>query len=144
MRFQAYMIHFVTWGGDPKKIRYFWGDPKKMEIFTHPPPGSPLVNNERSLTQWKKSKVTKRCMLKLTLAFCIFSWVFLYGSCNSLLPADVESPSSAAGRPGLRAGRALERMGGETSHCPSKTCDARNPPKILRKKCQTAVSLPTV
>ena len=37
--------------------------------------------------------------------------------------------------------RALERMGGETSHCPSETCDARNPPKILRRKCQTAVRL---
>ena len=39
--------------------------------------------------------------------------------------------------------RALERMAGETSHCPSETCDARNPPKILRRKCQTAVSLAT-
>ena len=37
--------------------------------------------------------------------------------------------------------RALERMAGETSHCPSETWDARNPPKILRRKCQTAVSL---
>ena len=44
----------------------------------------------------------------------------------------------------LRRRRALERMGGETSHCPSETCDARNPPKILRRKCQTAVSLATV
>ena len=40
--------------------------------------------------------------------------------------------------------RALERMGGETSHCTSETCDARNPPKILRRKCQTAVSLASV
>ena len=40
--------------------------------------------------------------------------------------------------------RALERMGGETSHCPSETCDARSPPKILRRKCQTAVSFATV
>ena len=43
-----------------------------------------------------------------------------------------------------RLTRALERMGGETNHCPSETCDARNPPKILRRKCQTAVSLATV
>ena len=43
-----------------------------------------------------------------------------------------------------RQTRALERMGGETSHCPSETCDARNPPKILRRKCQTAVSLAAV
>ena len=40
--------------------------------------------------------------------------------------------------------RAPERMGGETSHCPSETCDARNPPKILRRKCQTVVSLAAV
>ena len=43
-----------------------------------------------------------------------------------------------------RLTRALERMCGETNHCPSETCDARNPPKILRRKCQTAVSLATV
>ena len=30
--------------------------------------------------------------------------------------------------------RAEERMGVETSHCPSETCDARKPPKILRSK----------
>ena len=43
--------------------------------------------------------------------------------------------------------RALERMGVETSHCPSETCDARKPPKILRRKHgqrQTVVWLATV
>ena len=30
--------------------------------------------------------------------------------------------------------RGLERMDVETSHCPSETCDARKPPKILRRK----------
>ena len=37
-------------------------------------------------------------------------------------------------------------MGGETSHCPSETCNARKPSKILRSKhgnCQTAASLAT-
>ena len=29
----------------------------------------------------------------------------------------------------LGGSRAEERMDGETSHCPSETCDARNPPK---------------
>ena len=49
--------------------------------------------------------------------------------------------------PGLPGFRAEERMGVETSHCPSETCDARKPPKILRRKhgqCQTVVSLATV
>ena len=43
--------------------------------------------------------------------------------------------------------RALERMGVETSHCPSETCDAWKPPKILRREhgqCQIVVSLATV
>ena len=63
MRFQAYMIHFVTWGrvasqgiggNTQKKFRCFGkGSEKKIEIFKfsnfHPPP--PLINNERSLKQ---------------------------------------------------------------------------------------------
>ena len=47
----------------------------------------------------------------------------------------------------LSSTRALERMGVETSHCPSETCDALQPPKILKRRhgqCQTVVSLATV
>ena len=47
---------------------------------------------------------------------------------------------------GHGVGRAEEKMGEETSHCPSETCDARNPPKILRREhgqSQTAVLLAT-
>ena len=50
--FQAYMMHFVTWGWGAKKYRYFiWGGGgwKKMEIFKFSPI-SPLINNERSLS----------------------------------------------------------------------------------------------
>ena len=32
-----------------------------------------------------------------------------------------------------QSGWAEERMGGETSHCPSETCDARNPRRFLKK-----------
>ena len=72
MSFQAYMIHFVTWGGgDPKKdLDILGGYPKKQRKFSNCHPSRlPLVNNERSLkpgvhfrnkNKHKKHKILKQ------------------------------------------------------------------------------------